>query len=40
MSNFHKSKEPPDFSLVPGVPLILTMIPLEDLITKLLGAVF
>ncbi|WP_198013805.1 hypothetical protein [Desulforegula conservatrix] len=28
------------FTLLPGMPLILTMIPLEELITKLLGSVF
>jgi hypothetical protein len=28
------------FTLLPGFPLVLTMIPLEELITKLLGAVF
>ena len=28
------------FTLLPGLPLVLTMIPLEELITKLLGAVF
>jgi len=28
------------FTILPGVPLVLTMIPLEELITKLLGAVF
>ena len=27
-------------ALLPGLPLVLTMIPLEELITKLLGAVF
>ena len=27
------------FTLLPVVPLVLTMIPLEELITKLLGAV-
>ena len=28
------------FTVLPGLPLVLTMIPLEELITKLLGAVF
>jgi len=28
------------FTILPGLPLVLTMIPLEELITKLLGAVF
>jgi hypothetical protein len=28
------------FTILPGFPLVLTMIPLEELITKLLGAVF
>jgi len=28
------------FTIMPGLPLVLTMIPLEELITKLLGAVF
>ncbi len=28
------------FTLLPGLPLVLTMIPLEELITKLLGTVF
>jgi len=28
------------FTLLPGLPLVLTMIPLEELITKLLGSVF
>ena len=27
-------------TVLPGLPLVLTMIPLEELITKLLGAVF
>jgi hypothetical protein len=28
------------FAILPGLPLVLTMIPLEELIIKLLGAVF
>ena len=28
------------FTILPGLPLVLTMIPLEELITKLLGSVF
>jgi hypothetical protein len=28
------------FTVLPGLPLVLTMIPLEELITKLVGAVF
>lgn len=28
------------FTLLPGLPLVLTMIPLEELITKILGSVF
>jgi hypothetical protein len=28
------------FTILPGLPLVLTMIPLEELIKKLLGAVF
>ena len=28
------------FTLLPGLPLVLTMIPLEELITRLFGAVF
>jgi hypothetical protein len=28
------------FTVLPGLPLVLTMIPLEELIMKLLGAVF
>jgi hypothetical protein len=28
------------FTLLPGLPLVLTMIPLEELIAKLLGAIF
>ena len=28
------------FTVLPGLPLLLTMIPLEELITRIVGAVF